>query len=152
MSDLSISSATASTQTQQSQWAQRKSLFDQLGQALQNGDLKGAQTAFAALQANAPQGAQAQGAQNGSSQSPFAALATALQNGDLSGAQQAFSQIQQTQGHHHHHHHGSQASSSTAAPTSSNTNAPTVNISGSNDTVNIYETGNSGTGSVNLTA
>jgi outer membrane protein assembly factor BamD (BamD/ComL family) len=100
MSDLSVSSTPASAH--QSQWAQRKNLFDQLGQALQKGDLKGAQTAFAALQANAPQGAPPQGAQGNATPSPFAALATALQNGDLSAAQAAYAQIQQTRGHHNH--------------------------------------------------
>ncbi len=132
MSDLSVSSATSSVgSTQQSQWAQTKSLWDQLGQALQSGDLAGAQKAFAALQAKAPQGAasQAQGAaasngQGNSSQNPMSALASALQSGNLAAAQQAFSQIQQTQGHHHHHHHhGSQSSTST--PTTASTTATT---------------------------
>jgi ribosomal protein S20 len=164
MSDMSVASAVSSTQQsnsiQQSQWAQVQSLFKQLGQALENGDLAAAKTAFAALQNLAPQGAAAQtqgaaSAQRGqaaSTQGPMAALATALQNGDLAGAQQAFSQLQQAQGHHHHHHHGSQASSSTASSAAtSNTSSP-ITISGSNDTVNIYETGGSGTGSINVTA
>src|ERR1035438_1325823 len=102
MSDLTVSSAASSavSSTQQSPWAQVKNLWDQLGQALQKGDLAGAQKAFAALQTNAPQGAasQAQGAasQNGqgnASQNPLSALASALQSGNLAAAQQAFSQI-----------------------------------------------------------
>jgi len=148
MSDLSVSSATSSVgSTQQTQWAQTKSLWDQLGQALQSGDLAGAQKAFAALQANAPQGAasQAQGAaasngQGSSSQNPMSALASALQSGNLAAAQQAFSQIQQTQGHHHHHHHGSQSSSSTpaasdTAASSTTSGNVTINISGGNNII-----------------
>ncbi len=137
MSDLSVSSATSSVgSTQQAQWAQAKNLWDQLGQALQSGDLAGAQKAFAALQANAPQGpaSQVQGAstssgQGSATQNPMSALASALQSGNLAAAQQAFSQIQQTQGHHHHHHHhGSQSSSSapaTASTTSTSSTTPT---------------------------
>src|ERR1035438_1851225 len=117
VSDLSVSAVSSTQSTQQSQWAQRKNLFDQLGQALQKGDLKGAQAAFAALQQNAPQGTAAQNGQgSGSGQSAFAALGQALQSGDLAAAQQAYSQIQQTGGHRHHHH-GSQSNSS-ATPTS----------------------------------
>jgi hypothetical protein len=149
MSDLSVSSATSSVgSTQQSQWAQVKNLWDQLGQALQKGDLAGAQKAFAALQANAPQGAsQAQGAatQNGqgsSSQNPLNTLASALQSGNLAAAQQAFSQVQQAQGHHHHHHHGSHSSTSTPtsapsdmATSSTNSGNVTINISGGNNII-----------------
>jgi hypothetical protein len=151
MSGVSVSSAASSAvnSTQQSPWAQVKSLWDQLGQALQAGDLAGAQKAFAALQANAPQGAasQAQGAaaqngQGGSSQNPLSALASALQSGNLAAAQQAFSQVQQTQGHHHHHHHGSQSSSSTstaapsdAATSSTNSGNVTININGGNNII-----------------
>lgn len=148
MSDLSVSSAASSVNsTQQSQWAKVKSLWDQLSQALKNGDLGGAQKAFAALQANAPQGAasQAQGAaasngQGSSSQNPMSALASALQSGNLAAAQQAFSQIQQTQGHHHHHHHGSQSSSSTpaasdTAASSTTSGNVTINISGGNNII-----------------
>ena len=137
MSDLSVSSATSSVGSNpQAQWAQTKNLWDQLGQALQSGDLAGAQKAFAALQANAPQGpaSQVQGAatsngQGSATQNPMSALASALQSGNLAAAQQAFSQIQQTQGHHHHHHHhGSQSSSSapaTASTTSTSSTTPT---------------------------
>ena len=160
MSDLSVSSATSSVgSTPQAQWAQTKNLWDQLGQALQSGDLAGAQKAFAALQANAPQGpaSQVQGAatsngQGSATQNPMSALASALQSGNLAAAQQAFSQIQQTQGHHHHHHHhhGSQSSSSTPAtasttstssttPTSSTppADATTSGASSTNITINI---------------
>ena len=127
MSDLSVTSGVSSTQQgQQSQWAQRKSLFDQLGKALQSGDLAGAQKAFTALQAISPQPPPSQNAQGNSTQSPFAALATALQNGDLAGAQAAFAQIQQTKGHHHHHHSSQSATTSTTSTTAAATTATTV--------------------------
>ena len=107
MSDLSVSSAASSTQ--QSSWAQRKTLFDQLGQALQKGDLKAAQTAFAALQKNAPQQGPTASDQDHdeehSNRNPLAAVGQALQSGDLAGAQQAFAQIPAGRGHHHHRHH-----------------------------------------------
>ncbi len=145
MSDLSVSSAANSTQ--QSQWAQRKSLFDQLGQALQKGDLQAAQTAFAALQQNAPQGPPPpQNGQGNASQNPFSALADALQKGDLAGAQQAFSQIQQARGHHHHHRaqastsgaETSAATSSTLTGSTPSTASPveiTININGGNNII-----------------
>jgi len=137
MSDLRVSSATSSvSSTQQSQWAQAKSLWDQLGQALQKGDLAGAQKAFAALQANAPQGAPAQNGQGSSSQNPVSALASALQSGNLAAAQKAFSQIQQTQGHHHHHHHHESQASTSTAPTAS-TDAATSSTNSGNVTINI---------------
>ncbi|MCE1204329.1 MAG: hypothetical protein LWW79_06950 [Holophagaceae bacterium] len=84
---------------------QMKALFDQLGQALQAGDLAGAQEAFANLQSRAPgDGPGRREGRGGRGQGPFAALATALQNGDLTAAQDAFGQIQQARGHHHRHH------------------------------------------------
>lgn len=114
MSDLSVtSSASALSATNQNPWAQQKNEFQQLGKALQSGDLAGAQQAFSALQQNTPQGLSSQNAQGNSAQSPFAALGQALQSGNLSAAQQAFSQLQQAGGHHHHRHHASQSTSTT---------------------------------------
>ncbi|NWJ41667.1 MAG: hypothetical protein HXX12_11945 [Geothrix sp.] len=92
---------------------QMKALFDQLGQALQAGDLSGARDAFAALQARGPgNGPSSREGQGATAQGPFAALATALQKGDLTAAQEAFGQIQQARGHHHHHR-GHEAGSTT---------------------------------------
>jgi hypothetical protein len=120
MSDLSVSSSASSLQqVNQSQWAQVKNDWQQLGQALQSGDLAGARKAFAALQKDAPpppQGAASPAGLGSSTQDPFAALAKALQSGDLAGAQQAFSQLQQARGHHHHHHGAQSAASTSTAP------------------------------------
>ena len=140
MSDLSIAaSSSALSQVNQSPWAQRKSAFEQLGQALQSGDLSAAQQAFSTLQQNVPQGASAQNSQGNASQSQFAALGQALQSGNLSAAQQAFSKIQQAGGHHRHHHHASQdnanGSVTAAAPTTgatATTAVPDTNGTGVN--------------------
>jgi outer membrane protein assembly factor BamD (BamD/ComL family) len=135
-SGLNFNPSTSATQSaSQTQWAQAKSEFQQLGQALSSGDLSAAQSAFNALQQNAPQGASSQSGQGNAGQSPFAALGQALQSGNLSAAQQAYSQIQQTKGQHRHHHQGeSQSSDSTAAaatpavPDASGTTGTSVNV------------------------
>ena len=91
-----------------------------IGQALQNGDIGGAQTAFATLQKDMQQMRQTQGGQqsrrahhhhhhhHGGAQNaqnttsnPFsdlAAISSALQSNDLSGAQNAFATLQQDLG------------------------------------------------------
>jgi len=145
---FSVSSATSSVgSTQQSQWAQVKNLWISSARPCRR-VTRGCQKAFAALQANAPQGAsQAQGAatQNGqgsSSQNPLNTLASALQSGNLAAASKLFSQVQQAQGHHHHHHHGSHSSTSTPtsapsdmATSSTNSGNVTINISGGNNII-----------------
>ena len=93
MSDLSISSIVGATQ--QTQQGQAKNPFQELGKALQSGDLAGAQQVYTAFQQNVPQGASSQVSQGSSGPSPFAALGQALQSGNLAGAQQAYAQIQQ---------------------------------------------------------
>jgi hypothetical protein len=116
MADLSVSSAVGSTQqSQQGQWSQAKSLFDQLGKALQSGDLAGAQMVYTTLQQNAPQGTMAQVGRGNFGPSPFAALGQALQAGNLSGAQQAYAQIQQARGNHRHY--GAQGNTNTTTDT-----------------------------------
>ncbi len=93
--------------------------WSQLAQALQAGDLGGAQQAFATIaqrvQAADPsrsgQGATAGQGSGSSLHQDYAALAQALQSGDLASAQQAFAQLQQDLQalpgrHHRHHHHG----------------------------------------------
>src|SRR6266446_3898099 len=79
---------------------QRAADLAQLGQALQNGDLVGAQSAFNALTALGQAGPNKNGqvfsradrAQN------FQAIGTALQSGDLAGAQSAFANLSGTFG------------------------------------------------------
>jgi outer membrane protein assembly factor BamD (BamD/ComL family) len=107
-----------SQETQQSQFAQ---LFAQLGQDLQSGDLKSAQSAFTSLQKVLPSYYQQTTSSTSStstsqSQNPvaqaFQQLSQDLQSGNLSAAQQDYSTIQQdfqgqTSEVHHHHHHRS---------------------------------------------
>jgi hypothetical protein len=143
----SFSTLLSSAQTPQSS---RRQDFAQLANALQSGNLSGAQQAYAALQ-------QAQGAQTASGTSTsnnpvttdFAALGKALESGNLNGAQSAFSQLQTdiksaqgtqqgstgaatAKGHHHHHHGRSEPEPSTTTSTSTS-NTPTstsVNLLG----------------------
>jgi ribosomal protein S20 len=92
--------------------------FRQLTQAIQSGDLSGAQSAFQAIQ---------QSGVTPPANSPFAndlaAIGQALQSGDISSAQKALASLQldaqQAQqahhhGHHHHRHHGAASSDPTA--------------------------------------
>ena len=110
----------------QNSFQQRRAEFQQLGQALQSGNLSAAQQDFAELTSSGSSASTsgattattttaATGTGSAASTSPvssigqeFTALGQALQAGNLSAAQQAYSamqQIGQTQGHHHHHHH-----------------------------------------------
>jgi hypothetical protein len=108
MSVATISSANNAYQT--NPYAQARQDFQNLGNALQSGNLTAAQQAFAQLQQSNPNIGQSQGTQNNSSASQaIQNLGNALQSGDLSGARQAFAQLQQGmqaagKGHGHHHH------------------------------------------------
>jgi DNA-binding FadR family transcriptional regulator len=81
---------------------QSQNEFQALGNALQSGDLSGAQTAFAALQqmfSTSSTGNQTQTSQQGGGQNSFSsdfdALGQALQSGDLKGAQTDFAKLLQ---------------------------------------------------------
>jgi hypothetical protein len=97
-----MSTAAVSTsslyQELQAFFQQRGSDLQQLGQALQSGDLAGAQQEYTALQTLGQSGPFASGDAFKSSQreQDFAAIGQALQSGDLAGAQQAFAQLQNT--------------------------------------------------------
>jgi hypothetical protein len=93
----------------QTQYQQRAADFQQLYQALQSGDLAGAQQAFSALAALTQAGSGGGVSQNPQLAQDFNAIGQALQSGDLAGAQQAFATFQQdlqaalaARGHHHH--------------------------------------------------
>jgi hypothetical protein len=103
---MAVSSITSSAAGgyQPNQPTDFRQTFGQLVQAIQSGDLSGAQQAYAALSDLQRQGP--------TSNSPFAQalsqIGQALQNGDIGGAQQALQSLaQQSQGTHHHHHHHS---------------------------------------------
>jgi hypothetical protein len=97
MSTAAVSS-TSTFQQLQGFYQQRTADLKQLGQALQSGDLAGAQKAFTALQ-NLSQSGPLSNSNTFSKtqrQTDFAAIGQALQSGDLAGAQQAFAQLQST--------------------------------------------------------
>ncbi|MBJ6726680.1 hypothetical protein [Geomesophilobacter sediminis] len=116
---MTISSVSGNTQTWQTMMQQRKQDFSQLASALNNGDLSGAQQAFADLQNISGQGqntanssqtqsSSATGSNSGNSgvKNDFAALSQALQSGNLADAKSAFAKIQsdmKAQGGRHHH-------------------------------------------------
>jgi hypothetical protein len=126
--------------------------FSQLADALNSGDLSGAQSAFSALQQLQPgrfgaasssgttgtNGQNATGASNPIS-TDIATLSKALQSGDLSAAQTAFQKLQQDmsaahQGHHHHHHKraggvDSTSNSGTSAPLSTTQGPTPIDVS-----------------------
>jgi len=99
MSSLSISASSGSTpqinQSQMSKMAQMKSQFDQLGKALDSGDLTAAKQAYSAIQQNAPQGQGDQGPM-AEMKSKMDQLGQALDSGDLAAAKKAYSTIQQS--------------------------------------------------------
>ena len=110
---MSLSAITASSffglthglHGQSGQTQQAQSEFQQLGQALQSGNLTQAQSDFSILTQNF-----ANWTQNNSVLSQaFSSLGQALQSGNVSAAQSAYSAIrqdvQQSGGYAHHHHH-----------------------------------------------
>ncbi|HEY4903717.1 MAG TPA: hypothetical protein VIH89_09620 [Candidatus Sulfotelmatobacter sp.] len=96
---MSTAGISSSSLVQGAQYFQdRKSDLQQLGQALQSGDLTGAQQDFSTIQNLAQNGPFAGGnafAVN-QRQQDFTAIGQALQSGDIAGAQQAFAQLQST--------------------------------------------------------
>jgi hypothetical protein len=100
MSTAAVSSSSI-YQELQSYFQQRQGDLQQLGKALQSGDLAGAQQEFSAIQTLAQSGPFAQGNafKVSQRQQDFAAVGQALQSGDLAGAQQAFAQLQATFNH-----------------------------------------------------
>jgi len=111
--------------------------FSQLANALNSGDLSGAQQAYAAL-------SQQQGSSQGASanaNTPFATalnqIGQALQNGDLAGAQQALASLQQAQGGHHHGRHAHASGASTDSQNGVTSASQNDTTSSSSNIVNI---------------
>src|SRR5580692_10842025 len=82
----------------QSFFQQRGGDLQQLGQALQSGDLAGAQQEFSAIQSLGQSGPFASGDafRSNQRQQDLTAIGQALQSGNLAAAQQAFAQLQST--------------------------------------------------------
>ncbi|MFZ0137576.1 MAG: hypothetical protein WAK89_10980 [Candidatus Sulfotelmatobacter sp.] len=97
MSTAAISSSSIYQQTEQ-YFQTRQSDLQQLGQALQSGDLAGAQTAYNNIVQLGQSGPFASGDAFSRPQreQDFTAIGQALQSGDLAGAQAAFSTLQST--------------------------------------------------------
>lgn len=97
MSTAAISSSSIYQQTEQ-YFQTRQSDLHQLGQALQSGDLPGAQTAYNNIVQLGQSGPFASGDPFSRTQreQDFTAIGQALQSGDLAGAQAAFSTLQST--------------------------------------------------------
>jgi hypothetical protein len=133
-----MSTAAVSTssiyQELQTYFQARNSDLKQLGQALQSGDLAGAQQEFSAIQNLGQGGPFANGNEFRSNQrqQDFNAIGQALQAGDLAGAQQAFAQLTSTTLQHHHSSEAppsvvvnlSLASTAASAPTAAPASAP----------------------------
>jgi len=153
---MSISSITSGLpQGWQSVFQQRRQDFSQLAQALQSGDLAGAQKAYANLQSLQPGGQSGSSLSSNSTANPiqndFSALGQALASGNLSQAQNAFSQLQidfktaaqqsgaPTAGHVHdgHHHHHSAASEQDATSNAGDTSTPSSGNSNSSGSVSV---------------
>lgn len=160
MSISGISSTYTSSMIQewQSSMQQRRQDFSQLGNALQSGDLTGAQQAYSDLQ-NLLQNSSSPFNSNTSSGSnpitdDFKALGQALSSGDLSQAQTDFTKLQddmkaarqqavqqgsftQGAGHAHHGHHHHHVADSDASTTSSTTSSTADTNSSSTNSVNL---------------
>jgi hypothetical protein len=117
----------------QSKAQQIKTDFQSLDQALQSGDLKTAQQAFAALQKDSPAKSSTASTSSTSSSNPndqMNTLSQALQSGNLSAAQQAFAQLQQAHRGHHRHHGGSGATTGAQSGTTTSATPPGTGLSG----------------------
>ena len=139
MSISPISSA-SSYQANQVNWqnnsAQSQSAFQALASALQTGNLRSAQQAFAVLQQLQPNLSTG----IGNVQNPFAAdydaLGSALKANNLQGAKDAFAKLlqdmQSVKGYHRHHHKASASTQNTASTTYSPIVGLTSGRSGNN--------------------
>lgn len=134
----------SSSAQQPSSGASTRSAFKSLAQALQSGDLQGAQQAFKTIQgawsARLTQTSPNTQSTNGSNttvQNAFASLGQALQSGDLQGAQQAFSTLQNAvqhnlKMHRGHHHHAPDPNNGNSSATGTSNGADTTGVTSSN--------------------
>ena len=160
---MSISGVSASFDNSQNYWSQSlsgvgkqcKQDFQALGQALQSGNLSGAQQAFAGLQQLLPNVSSSDSQKQtlpplmgaGSIGTDLSALTQAIQSGNQADAQTDLAKLTQDlqsvggKGRHHHHHHASAtaqdpttAGSDSSASASSGTTQSTA--TGSNTSIN----------------
>jgi hypothetical protein len=143
---MSISSVSSSYSTYQpsraqSNFKQVRQDFSDLANALQAGDLAGAQNAFSALQqlmqrvqSDSQSQSQGNGTQNQFS-TDLAAIGKALQSGDVKSAKDALTKLQQDMqaGPQAHHHHAHGAEGANIAASSSIGATGTTDSDGNND-------------------
>lgn len=146
---MSISSVSSSQNTYQPSRAQGdfkqvRQDFSGLVNALQSGDLAGAQNAFSALQQlmqGERPGNQSQ-AQGNSTQNQLstdlAAIGKALQSGDVNSAKDALTKLQQDmqaapKGHHHHHAHRAEGANIAASSSTGSTTTGATDSDGDKD-------------------
>ncbi len=134
MSTAAVSS-TSIFQELQSFYQNRQSDLQQLGSALQSGDLNDAQQAYTALSQLGQSGpfAGSQPFAKSTRDQAFAAIGQALQSGDLAGAQSAFAALTANQ--------SSSAASASTAP------ATVVNLTGAQTAATASATGTASSGS-----
>jgi hypothetical protein len=145
MSSLSVNSLTNPYQTylQSSSSQSRSNNFQSLANALQSGNLSGAQSAFSALEQSyqSQNGQSSTSNQNSTINNDFQNLSSALNSGNLSSAQQAFAQLQKDmqsqQTGHHHHHGGSQGQAVQSLISSLASNSNSSSTSGTGNTLNV---------------
>ena len=141
MSVTGVASTSNTYQTSSTNpYAQVKQDFQNLGKALQSGNLSDAQQAFATLQQDSPTSGQPQGNQSSNASNPMQDLGNALQSGDLSGAQTAFAQMQKAGKGHGHRHHQESSQQPSQQPVNSGAN---INL-----TIRIQEITYSGQGTI----
>ena len=116
MSIQSVAATGASQSVGATKWQQQQQNFKSLTNALQSGDLAGAQQAFSSLTG---------GSGTVNSNSPLAQIGQALKSGDLAGAQKAMQQLQASRAGHHHHGGGAQTATATTAATDESATVPT---------------------------
>jgi hypothetical protein len=151
---MSISSVSGSYNPYQSSqvnstFQQTKTDFQNIGSALQSGNLSSAQSAFNGLQqllqANQPAGSAASSTASSSSNplsNDLASLGNALQSGNLNSAKAAYQKLQQdmqsTASTQHHHHHRSAGSVQTTAGSSTTAAAASgASTTGEASTINV---------------
>jgi hypothetical protein len=133
---MTISAISSFSASQTSNYQNDRQAFSQLTNALQSGNLSGAQSAYDTL-ASSPA---AQG--TGPLAQALQQIGQDLQSGDLADAQQALASLQQQQqAHgHHHHHHGGGISDPSNSTQNANASDPSNDSGGDSVSIDIQVT------------
>jgi hypothetical protein len=138
---MSMTIGGAASSTASTTWQNRRQDFGSLVSSIKNGDLTGAQQAFAALSGTGSPASTTSASSDASTTTPgngnspqndLAAIGQALDKGDISGAQQALAKLFADRtggGHHHHHGGGAPAATSSTPATTTPSVSPSATIS-----------------------